>query len=277
MSIIELKDVNYNYKVAEQLYPALSNISLCVDKGEFLTVIGKNGSGKSTLAKLLNGLFLPSSGSVKINGFLTSDEKNIFEVRKSAGMVFQNPDNQMVATIVEDDVAFGPENIGIETTEIVDRVEWALSTVGMLESAKRPASKLSGGQKQRVAIAGILALKPQILILDEATSMLDPQGRAEVLEVVKKLNDSGITIVLITHNMDEVVFSNRTVVLNGGKIVFDGTPKELFSNSELVEKASLSLPPIPMLCKILNEQGFKIKRDSLHLDEFTEELCSLLK
>lgn len=278
MSIIEVKNISYGYNKGDgKSVRALNDITFSIEEGEFVTVIGENGSGKSTLAKLLNGLFTPDFGSITINGCDTSNDKTIFEVRKTAGMVFQNPDNQMVATIVEDDVAFGPENIGVESGEIKRRVEWALSTVGMSDFANRPSSKLSGGQKQRVAIAGVLALKPKILILDEATSMLDPIGRQEVLDVAKKLNNEGITIVLITHNMDEVILSNRTLVLKDGSLLFDGAPRELFLKNDIVRHASLTLPPVARLCDLLNRGGLSIRKDLLFYDEFAEELCSRLK
>jgi energy-coupling factor transport system ATP-binding protein len=278
MSVIEVDNVSYSYRLGEkESVPALSSVSFFVEEGEFLTVVGKNGSGKSTLAKLLNGLLLPQSGTVKVDGKLTSDENTIFEVRKAAGMVFQNPDNQMVATIVEDDVAFGPENVGIESDEIKRRVAWALETVGMSAYRKHSASRLSGGQKQRIAIAGVLALKPKILILDEATSMLDPKGRQEVLSVAKKLNDDGITVILITHNMDEVAHSKRVLVLDNGSISFDGTPKKLFLEDGVLNSAGLSLPPVAKLAAQLNNGGMDVSKNVLFIDELVGEICARLK
>jgi len=278
MSVIEVDNVSYSYRLGEkECVPALSSVSFFVEEGEFITVVGKNGSGKSTLAKLLNGLLLPSGGTVRVAGNLTSDQDTIFEVRKSAGMVFQNPDNQMVSTIVEDDVAFGPENVGIESGEIKRRVAWALETVGMSEYRKHSASRLSGGQKQRVAIAGVLALMPKILILDEATSMLDPKGRKEVISVAKKLNREGITIILITHNMDEVAFSKRVLVLDRGSISFDGTPKKLFLEDRIINSAGLSLPPVAKLAAALSKGGMSVPQNILFMDELVGEICAQLK
>lgn len=256
MPQIELIGVNYSYRVGEgQTVRALRNVSFSVEKGEFVALAGMNGSGKSTLAKLLNGLFTPSSGDVLIDGINTRDEERTFDVRRKAGMVFQNPDNQMVATIIEDDVAFGPENLGIPREEIIERVDWALDAVGMSEFRTRSASKLSGGQKQRVAIAGVLAMKPDILILDESTSMLDPEGRAEIMDVAKKLNASGITVISITHNMDEAAQADRVIVLRKGRLVLDGTPKEVFASPE-VEACGLALPPPTEIARMLSERGF---------------------
>ena len=254
---------------------ALKNLSFSVEKGQFVTLAGMNGSGKSTLAKLLNGLFVPSAGEVIIDGLSTKDEKNTFEIRRKAGMVFQNPDNQMVATIIEDDVAFGPENLGFERQEIVERVDYALRAVGMDEFRKRTASKLSGGQKQRVAIAGVLAMRPNILILDEATSMLDPKGRREVMDIARKLNDEGITIINITHNMEEAVLSDRVIVLRKGRIVIDAPPKDAFS-SGLVEACGLSLPPVLQLAENLKARGFEFDSQILFEDELVEGVCRLL-
>ena len=255
MSQIVLKGVSYSYSLGEgSSLKALKNLSFSVEKGEFVALAGMNGSGKSTLAKLLNGLFIPSSGEILIDGLSTSDEKNTFEIRKKAGMVFQNPDNQMVATIIEDDVAFGPENIGVPREEIIERVNEALEAVGMSEYRKRSASKLSGGQKQRIAIAGVLAMRPQILILDESTSMLDPNGRKEIMAIAKKLNEQGITVINITHNMDEAVLADRIIVLRKGRVAIDGTPKEVFA-SGLLEACGLTLPPVYALCKSLDRKS----------------------
>ncbi|HKL94607.1 MAG TPA: energy-coupling factor transporter ATPase [Clostridia bacterium] len=279
MSIIEVENVGYSYKQGEsEIIPAIKNISFSVTEGDFVTVIGRNGSGKSTLAKLLNGLLLPTNkGTVTINGYSTKNEDTIFEVRRTAGMVFQNPDNQMVATIVEDDIAFGPENLGVPREEIIERVKWALETVGMSEYRNRSASKLSGGQKQRIAIAGVLAMRPKILILDEATSMLDPKGRGEVLEVAQKLNNEGITIILITHNMEEVALSKRAMVLDYGKLAFDGTPRELFKDKDLIERSGLMLPPVAKLSSMLQKSGITLPDGILFAEELVEELCTLLK
>lgn len=277
MSQIVLKGVSYSYSLGEgSSLKALKNLSFSVEKGEFVALAGMNGSGKSTLAKLLNGLFIPSSGEILIDGLSTSDEKNTFEIRKKAGMVFQNPDNQMVATIIEDDVAFGPENIGVPREEIIERVNEALEAVGMSEYRKRSASKLSGGQKQRIAIAGVLAMRPQILILDESTSMLDPNGRKEIMAIAKKLNEQGITVINITHNMDEAVLADRIIVLRKGRVATDGTPKEVFA-SGLLEACGLTLPPVYALCKSLERKGFVFDSAALTEEELAEGVCRQLK
>lgn len=274
MPQIELIGVNYSYRVGEgQTVRALRNVSFSVEKGEFVALAGMNGSGKSTLAKLLNGLFIPSSGDVLIDGINTRDEERTFDVRRKAGMVFQNPDNQMVATIIEDDVAFGPENLGIPREEIIERVDWALDAVGMSGFRTRSASKLSGGQKQRVAIAGVLAMKPDILILDESTSMLDPEGRAEIMDVAKKLNASGITVISITHNMDEAAQADRVIVLRKGRLVLDGAPKEVFASPE-VEACGLALPPPTEIARMLSERGFEFSETVTDEDSLVEGICS---
>lgn len=276
MSQIEVKGVNYSYRLAEgQTLRALRNVSFTVEKGEFVALAGMNGSGKSTLAKLLNGLFVPSTGDVLIDGMNTSDVEKTFEIRKKAGMVFQNPDNQMVATLIEDDVAFGPENIGVPREEIIERVNWALEAVDMTEYRTRSASKLSGGQKQRVAIAGVLAMKPEILIFDESTSMLDPEGRREIMDVARKLNDSGITVITITHNMDEAAMADRIIVLKKGRVALDGTPKEVFS-SPVVEECGLTLPPATELARALGEKGYRFEGAVIDEDELVEGICRQL-
>ena len=276
MSQIEVKGVNYSYRLAEgQTLRALRNVSFTVEKGEFVALAGMNGSGKSTLAKLLNGLFVPSTGDVLIDGMNTRDVEKTFEIRKKAGMVFQNPDNQMVATLIEDDVAFGPENIGVPREEIIERVNWALEAVDMTEYRTRSASKLSGGQKQRVAIAGVLAMKPEILIFDESTSMLDPEGRREIMDVARKLNDSGITVITITHNMDEAAMADRIIVLKKGRVALDGTPKEVFS-SPVVEECGLTLPPATELARELDEKGYRFEGAVIDEDELVEGICRQL-
>ena len=282
MPQIELKGVSYSYPIKEGYnVKALKNVSLAIDKGEFVALVGMNGSGKSTLAKLLNGLFTPTDGDVLIDGLSTLDEKNTFEIRKKAGMVFQNPDNQMVATIIEDDVAFGPENIGVPREEIVERVNYALEAVGMSEYRTRTASKLSGGQKQRIAIAGVLAMKPDILILDESTSMLDPNGRKEIMDIALKLNKSGITVINITHNMEEAVLADRIVVLRKGRVAMDGTPKEVFASGQL-EACGLTLPPVTKLAQALIGEGFDFASNSelgviTTEAELVEGVCRILK
>ena len=276
MPQIELTNVSYSYRVGEgQTVRALRNVTFSVERGEFVALAGMNGSGKSTLAKLLNGLFIPSAGDVVIDGINTRDEERTFDVRRKAGMVFQNPDNQMVATIIEDDVAFGPENVGIPREEIIKRVDWALEAVGMTEFRTRSASKLSGGQKQRVAIAGVLAMKPDIIIFDESTSMLDPEGRAEIMDVAKKLNESGITVITITHNMDEAAQADRIIVLRKGRLVLDGTPKEVFASPE-VEACGLALPPAAAMQRMLEERGFAFGSTVTDEDELVEGICAQL-
>lgn len=277
MSQIEFKDVDYIYSLGDgRSLKALKNVSFSIEKGEFVALAGMNGSGKSTLAKLLNGLFVPSKGEVSVDGMSTADEQYTFEIRKRAGMVFQNPDNQTVATIIEDDVAFGPENIGVPREEIIARVDEALSAVGMSEYRTRTASKLSGGQKQRVAIAGVLAMRPEILILDEATSMLDPQGRRDIMEIAERLNKQGITVINITHNMEEAVLADRIIVLRKGRVAIDDTPKNVFS-SGIIEACGLTLPPITALSRALEENGFKFEFPITRENELVEEVCRLLK
>ena len=276
MPQIELIGVSYSYRVGEgQTVRALRNVSFSAERGEFVALTGMNGSRKSTLAKLLNGRFVPSAGDVLIEGINTRDEERTFDVRRKAGMVFQNPDNQMVATVIEDDVAFGPENVGIPREEIIERVDWALTAVGMNEFRTRSASKLSGGQKQRVAIAGVLAMKPDIIIFDESTSMLDPEGRAEIMDVAKKLNDSGITVISITHNMDEAAQADRVIVLRKGRVALDGTPAEVFASPE-VEACGLALPPATEIARMLTERGFTFDGTVTDEDELVEGICSQL-
>ena len=269
---VEFSHVNFSYD--EQSAPALTDLSLEVKKGEFLAVIGHNGSGKSTLARLINGLLLPDSGTVSVFGLKTSDGKNPIKIRKRAGIVFQNPDNQMVASIVEDDVAFGPENLGVPREEIGKRIEWALKSVGMEAFRESTPSRLSGGQKQRIAIAGVLAIKPDIIILDESTAMLDPKGRREVMSVVARLNkEEGMTVILITHFMEEALLADRLVVLNRGQLVMQGTPAEIFLHSERLEAYNLSLPRIGRICKSLQKAGIPVA-DCLSPEVLAEEIAS---
>ena len=268
---VEFSHVNFSYD--EQSAPALSDLSLEVKKGEFLAVIGHNGSGKSTLARLINGLLLPDSGTVSVFGLKTSDGKNPIKIRKRAGIVFQNPDNQMVASIVEDDVAFGPENLGVPREEIGKRIDWALKSVGMEAFRESTPSRLSGGQKQRIAIAGVLAIKPDIIILDESTAMLDPKGRREVMSVVARLNkEEGMTVILITHFMEEALLADRLVVLNCGQLVMQGTPAEIFLHSERLEAYNLSLPRIGRICKSLQKAGIPVA-DCLSPEVLAEEIA----
>jgi len=229
--IIKIENLKFKYNKEDNIY-AVNGVNLNINKGQFTAIIGHNGSGKSTLAKLINSILLPTEGKVYVKGMDTSDDSKLWDIRQAAGMVFQNPDNQLVATIVEEDIAFGPENLGIEPKEIRKRVDDALNAVGMYEYRKRSPHMLSGGQKQRIAIAGILALDSDCIILDEPTAMLDPSGRIEVMETLRKLNKEGKTILLITHYMDEVVEADRVIVMDKGNIKLDGTPKEVFMNIE---------------------------------------------
>ena len=268
---VVFEGVTFSYE--EGAAPALKDFFLSVSKGEFLAVIGHNGSGKSTLARLINGLLLPDKGRVKVFGMDTLEGKNPVEIRKRAGIVFQNPDNQMVASIIEDDVAFGPENLGVEREEIGKRIDWALKAVGMEAYRTGTPSRLSGGQKQRIAIAGVLAIKPDILILDESTAMLDPRGRREVMDVVARLNrEEGMTVILITHFMEEALLADRTIVLNRGEMVMQGTPAEIFLHSERLEAYNLSLPRIGRICKNLQAAGIPVA-DCLTPEQLAAEVA----
>ncbi len=273
MPIISLENVNFSY---DQQIDVIKNLTLSIEQGEYVCIIGHNGSGKSTLARLFNGLNLPTSGKVIVNGLETTDKKKTFEVRKTVGVVFQNPDNQIVASIVEDDVAFGPENLGVPRAEIGERIEYALNAVDMLEFRNSSPERLSGGQKQRIAIAGVLALKPQVIVLDESTSMLDPEGREEVLKAVKKLNkEQGVTVIAITHYMEEVLDADRVIALEQGEIAFTGTPEEVFSDEQRLKKAGLELPLLTYISAKLKENGLQIEGTPLTEEELVEEICVL--
>lgn len=275
--VIEIENLSYDYKSddGELIARGVKDVSLTIEKGDFCVLLGHNGSGKSTLAKLLNGFILPDSGSVKVLGTDTRDEEHVYDIRSKIGMVFQNPDNQMVASIIEDDLAFGPENLGVPREEIEKRITWALETVNMSEHRHRSPTKLSGGQKQRIAIAGVLSMLPEILVLDESTAMLDPKGRAEVLETARKLNrENGMTVILITHYMDEAIEADKVIVLSGGEIVISGTPREVFARGEVIKKASLELPIATAIGNSLNELGYKVDF-SLTDDELVENICKL--
>ena len=275
---ITLDNVTYSYNVSDaHRIDAVKGLSLHIEEGTFVALVGHNGSGKSTLAKLLNGLLLPTSGDVKIFGNSTLDPNKIYQIRKNVGMVFQNPDNQMIASIVEDDVAFGPENLGIEREEIIKRVEWALSKVEMLEYRKRTPFKMSGGQKQRLAIAGVLAIKPRILVLDESTAMLDPQGRSEVLRVAHELNkQDGITVIHITHFMEEALGADRLIVMNDGRIAFDDTPQEVFKHYEELKAIKLAVPWETQMAISLQKAGIDIGEGIVDEEELVDRLCQLL-
>lgn len=258
--------------------PVLKDLNLQIGQGEFVAVLGHNGSGKSTLAKHFNAVLLPTTGKVFVNGIDTSDEEKLFEIRQHVGMVFQNPDNQIVATIVEEDVAFALENLGVEPSEIRRRVDEALKQVDMYEYREHAPHQLSGGQKQRVAIAGILAMRPDCIVLDEPTAMLDPKGRREVLKTIRELNrDFGTTVVLITHYMDEAVKADRVVVMDDGKILLDGTPKEVFPQVELLKSVGLDVPQVTELIYELKKEGLDLPDDVLTEDECVEVLKKLLQ
>ena len=269
MPLLEVKNVSYSY--VKNVF-ALKDVSLTAEKGEFIAVIGHNGSGKSTFAKLLNGLLIPTEGEVTVDGFSSKDRSALFEIRKRVGMVFQNPDNQLIASIVEDDVAFGPENLGVPREEIGKRIDFALNAVGMSEYRKATPTRLSGGQKQRIAIAGVLALKPQILVLDESTAMLDPQGRAEIAKVVEKLLADGVTVIAVTHYMDEALKADKIYVFDGGRIVLSGAPKEVFSQKEKLRAIGLELPLAGVLSEKLRERGVNVA-DAFSESALLGELC----
>ena len=278
MSIIEAKNLTFSYKSDEREKVVLDNLNLNIEKGSFTAIIGHNGSGKSTFAKHMNAILLPSGGSIRVCGIDSKDEEKLYELRKSAGMVFQNPDNQIVATIVEEDVAFGLENLGIEWEEMHERVEDALKAVNMYKYRKRAPHLLSGGQKQRVAIAGILAMQPQCIILDEPTAMLDPKGRREVMDTILSLNkEKNITIIMITHYMDESVEADRVLVMSNGRIVKDGTPKQIFKSGIELNAYGLELPKPTDVANKLIERGLPIKKGVLNSDELMEELCKLFQ
>ena len=274
MKAVEIKNLSFTYENGKN--QVIKNLSLSVDKGEFLCVLGENGSGKSTLSRLINGLLQPNSGEVKVFGLDTTDKASAYEIRKKVGMVFQNPDNQMVATMVEDDIAFGPENIGVPSNEIGERIDFALNAVGMQEFRKSSPERLSGGQKQRIAIASVLALKPEILILDESTAMLDPKGRKEVLAVVKKLNkEQAVTVIAITHYMEEVVDADKVIVLNDGEIYAQGTPREIFLKGDELKGVGLELPTASYIAQKIKKAGVQIPDGILTDIELAEALCKL--
>lgn len=275
--LIEIKNVTFEYKDADVNTKVIENFNLELERGSFTVILGHNGSGKSTLAKLLNGLYKPSKGEVLVDGISTTDEKNEIEIKRRVGMVFQNPDNQLIASIVEEDVAFGPENLGLEPKVIRERVDNALKAVDMYEHRRSAPHNLSGGQKQRVAIAGIIAMQSECIVLDEPTAMLDPKGRAEIIEALVKLNkEKGITVVLITHFMEEAELADRIVVLNKGEIVADGTPKEIFSDIKTLKAVSLDVPQTTELLYTLNENGFCVSCDVISVDETAEAIFKAL-
>ena len=255
---------------------AIDNLDLDIEKGSFVAVLGHNGSGKSTLAKHINGILTPTQGTVWVSGMDTADEDLVWEIRKRAGMVFQNPDNQIIGNVVEEDVGFGPENIGVPTDEIWRRVDESLEAVGMTAYRYKSPNKLSGGQKQRVAIAGVMAMRPECIVLDEPTAMLDPNGRREVIKTVRELNRrEGITVLLITHYMEEVISADRVIVMDDGKLVMDGTPREIFSDVELLKSYRLDVPQVTELAWELRKGGLKIPAGVLSSEELMEHLLPL--
>lgn len=274
-SIIKIENLIFEYKKDDETAAnrAINGVSLEIERGSFTAVLGKNGSGKSTLAKNLNGLLLPTEGVIYVNGFNTADDEHIWDVRQSAGMVFQNPDNQLVSAIVEDDVAFGPENLGVEPQEIRRRVDKALADVNMGAFRGKAPHLLSGGQKQRIAIAGVVAMKPSCIIFDEPTAMLDPKGRGEIMAIIKELNGEGITVILITHFMEEAVNADRVIIMHEGEVFLDGTPSEVFARGEKVKSVNLDVPLAVELAARLRQRGIEVPADIIGTEEMVEYLC----
>lgn len=277
MSYIEVKDLCFSYE-EEGMVRIFDGLDLSFESGTYNAILGRNGSGKSTLAKLLCGILQPQRGSVTVGGYSTADEEQLYKLRRSCGMIFQNPDNQIVASVVEEDVAFAPENLGVEPTEIRRRVDAALEEVGMTEYATHATHKLSGGQKQRVAIAGVLAMMPDCIIFDEATAMLDPVGRRDITAAMRRLNkEHGITVINITHYMNEAAEADRIVVLDKGTVLMDGTPKEVFSHGDKLRAANLATPQITELCDMLIEAGIDLPRGILHTMEAADAIENYIK
>ena len=282
MDMIEVKDLTFEYirrdedGNVESINKAIDNISLNIKQGDFVAILGANGSGKSTMAKHINAILYPTGGSVWVNGLNTSEEKNLWDIRQTAGMVFQNPDNQIIASVVEEDVGFGPENLGIPTEEIWKRVEESLKAVNMYEFRKQSPNKLSGGQKQRVAIAGIMAMKPQCIVLDEPTAMLDPNGRREVITTIRHLNrKEKVTVLLITHHMDEVIHADKVFVMNMGKLVMQGTPREIFTQVDKIKGYRLDVPQVTELAYELKQAGLPMPDGILTVAELVEAIKDL--
>lgn len=282
MSLIETKELSFEYirrdeeGNVEGITRAVDGVSLDVEQGEFIAILGHNGSGKSTLAKHINAILYPTEGMVMFDGMDTAKEENLWQIRQEAGMVFQNPDNQIIGQVVEEDVGFGPENLGVETKEIWDRVEESLKAVGMWEYRKHSPNKLSGGQKQRVSIAGVIAMHPKCIILDEPTAMLDPSGRKEVIRAARALNDvEKITVILITHYMEEVIYADKVIVMDKGHIAMQGTPREIFSRVEELKELSLDVPQVTLLAHELQKKGYKLPNGILTVEEFKEALKTL--
>ena len=278
MKIIQTEKLVFSYDPESNGEPILKSLDIGIESGSFVAVLGHNGSGKSTFAKHLNGILLPTGGKVWIDGMDSADEEKLLDIRRTVGMVFQNPDNQIVANVVEDDVAFGPENMGVPSEEIRQRVDEALRDVGMYEYRSHAPHLLSGGQKQRVAIAGIVAMRPRCIVLDEPTAMLDPLGRREVLETVHRLNrELGITVVLITHHMDECIGADRLIVMSDGEIIADGTPREVFPQVELMRSNGLDVPATVGLLYELKKHGYDVPLDALTVEECAEALYRVFK
>ena len=284
MKMVKAKDLTYEYVrvletdhgTVEEKVAALKNVNIEINKGDFVAVLGHNGSGKSTFAKHINALVQPTGGTLWVDDMDTKNDELVWEIRQTAGMVFQNPDNQLVATVVEEDIAFGPENMGVEPKEIRKRVDEALATVRMSEYATHTPSKLSGGQKQRIAIAGVLAMKPQCIVLDEPTAMLDPVGRRDVMETIERLNrEEGITMILITHYMDEAVRADKVFVIDDGDLVMQGTPKEIFSQVETLQKYGLDVPQVTEVAYLLRKEGIDLPADILTIEEMGGAICQL--
>lgn len=269
-NIIEIKNLSFQYEGSSK--KVLKNLNIDIKEGEFICVLGHNGSGKSTLAKLINAQYIPTEGDILVGNMNTKDDDNLWNIREMCGMVFQNPDNQLVATIVEEDVAFGPENLGVPREELRKRVDECLELVGMSEYKRHSPALLSGGQKQRIAIAGILAMNPKCLLMDEPTAMLDPQGRKDILDTVLKLREMGKTIIHITHYMEECVNADRIIVINEGDVVLEGTPREVFSNVEQMKEIGLDVPEPTEISYLLNKSNINVRADVLTVDELVEAL-----
>ena len=284
MGIIKIKDLVFEYirrdeeGNVEGITKAVDDVNLDIEQGDFVAILGHNGSGKSTLAKHMNAILYPSEGTVWVDGKDTAREENVWDIRQTAGMVFQNPDNQIIGQIVEEDVGFGPENMGIETKEIWQRVEVRLKAVGMYEFRKFSPNKLSGGQKQRVSIAGVIAMHPKCIVLDEPTAMLDPQGRKEVIRAIRALNDvEKITVILITHYMEEVIYADKVYVMDKGKVTLQGTPREVFSKVDELKALRLDVPQVTLLAHELREEGFPISEGILTKEEFRDAMLQCVK
>ncbi len=280
MEMLRTENLSFSYQAGEgeECVPVLKNINLTIERGSIVAILGHNGSGKSTLAKQFNAVYLPSGGKVWVEGYDTADSAVLLEIRRRVGMVFQNPDNQIVANVVEEDVAFAPENLGVPTEEIRRRVDDALAAVGMSEYVRHAPHLLSGGQKQRIAIAGVIAMEPECIVLDEATAMLDPKGRRDVLETVQRLNrEKGITIVMITHHMDEAELAHRLIVMNEGSVYLDGPPRQIFTKVEALRQIGLTVPETVKLLDALRQDGIDVPLDAISVEECADAICKALQ